>query len=205
MVCIARLPTARPAPEVYSAATKRDQAGILFRDAVAMVDQSPALKKHIQKTGAQGREWNLLHVASGSFFRPIASDDKSQSGPRPHCALIDEVHEHRTPSVIEMMHKGTKGRLQALMFEITNSGSDRSTICWQHHHYSAQVLERQIQDDAWFAYICQLDVCEKHRAEGQDQPVEDCPHCDDWRGRPVWIKANPNSASRSVPVTCASK
>lgn len=181
-----------PRAEVYAAATKRDQAMILFRDAVAMVDQSPALTKRIQKTGASGREWNLAHLASGSFFRPIGSDTKSQSGPRPHCALIDEIHEHDSAVMVDMMRAGTKGRRQALIVEITNSGSDRASVCWDHHHYSSQILNGLADNDAWFAFLCGLDVCEAHRADGNDQPVEGCPDCDDWRDERVWIKANPN-------------
>jgi phage terminase large subunit-like protein len=177
--------------EVYSAATKKDQASILFRDAVAMVQQSPSLRKKIIPTGAPGREWNLAHLASGSFFRPIASDD-GQSGPRPHVALIDEVHEHKSGFVIDMMRAGTKGRRQALIVEITNSGHDRTTVCYQHHTYSAQILEGVLENEAWFAYVCQLDPCDKCRAEGQTQPVEGCPDCDDWRDERVWLKANPN-------------
>lgn len=181
-----------PRAEVYAAATKRDQALILFRDAIAMVDQSPALASRIDKSGPKGREYNLAHHDSSSFFRPIASEENSQSGPRPHCALIDEIHEHRTPTVIDMMHAGKKGRRQALIFEITNSGSDRTSICWQHHHYSAQILDGTVVDDSWFAYVCGLDPCERHLTEGQTQPVEGCPDCDDWRDETVWIKANPN-------------
>ncbi|MDW5941594.1 terminase large subunit domain-containing protein, partial [Klebsiella pneumoniae] len=43
-----------PRAEVYAAATKKDQAMVLFRDAVAMVDQSPALSARIQKSGGAG-------------------------------------------------------------------------------------------------------------------------------------------------------
>jgi phage terminase large subunit-like protein len=75
---------------------------ILFRDAVAMVDQSPALAQRINKSGGAGKEWNLAFLQTGSFFRPISSDD-GQSGPRPHCALIDEIHEHKNNQVVEMM------------------------------------------------------------------------------------------------------
>ena len=70
-----------PRAEVYSAATKKDQAMILFRDAVAMVDQSPELSKRLTKSGTGERCWNLAYVAQGAFFRPISSDD-GQSGPR---------------------------------------------------------------------------------------------------------------------------
>lgn len=177
--------------EVYAAATKKDQAMILFRDAVAMVDQSPALAAKLTKSGAKGREWNLAHIKSGSFFRPISSDD-GQSGPRPHCGLIDEVHEHKNPLVIDMMRAGTKGRRQALIFEITNSGFDRASVCWRHHEYSVDILTRKRENDSWFAYVCGLDPCEAHRSEGKTQPVDGCPECDDFRDEGTWIKANPN-------------
>ncbi len=161
-----------PRAEVYAAAAKKDQALIMFRDAVAMVDHSPRLSGQTKKYGG-ATPWNLLHPGSGSFFRAISSDD-SQSGPRPHCGLLDEVHEHPDSTVVEMIRAGTKGRRQALIVEITNSGFDRTSVAWQHHEYSKRIVERERDDESWFAYICGLD---------QD---------DDWRDERVWIKANPN-------------
>ena len=55
--------------------------------------------------------------------------------------MIDEIHEHPNSLVVDKMRAGTKGRRQALIFEITNSGYDRNSVCWQHHDYSAKVLE----------------------------------------------------------------
>lgn len=145
-----------PRAEVYAAATKKDQAMVLFRDAVAMVDQSPALSARIQKSGGAGKEWNLAFLQAGSFFRPISSDD-GQSGPRPHCALIDEVHEHKSNQVVEMMRAGTKGRRQALIFMITNSGHDKTSVCYDYHEYGRKVSAGSIEDDSFFAFICSLD------------------------------------------------
>lgn len=162
-----------PRAEVYAAATKKDQAMILFRDAVAMVDQSPALRKRLTKSGGGLNVWQLTNINTGSFFKPISSDD-SQSGPRPHCGLIDELHEHKTSLVVDMMRAGTKGRRQALIFEITNSGYDRHSVCRQHHEYSEKVVAGIIEDDSWFAYVCGLD-------DG-----------DQWTDESVWPKANPN-------------
>ncbi|UMS15530.1 terminase large subunit [Escherichia coli] len=160
--------------EVYAAATKKDQAMILFRDAVAMVDQSPALAQRIYKSGGTGKEWNLAFLQTGSFFRPISSDD-GQSGPRPHCALIDEIHEHKNNQVVEMMRAGTKGRRQALIFMITNSGHDKTSVCYDYHEYGRKVAEGSIEDDSFFSFICSLD-------EGDD-PFQD---------ESCWKKANPS-------------
>src|SRR5262249_53308453 len=106
-------------------------------------------------------------------------------------ALIDEVHEHPSSLVVDKMRAGTKGRKQALIFEITNSGYDRHSVCWHHHDYSEQVLEGTKPNDSWFAYVCTLDPCERHRAEGKRQPVDGWEECDDWRDERVWRKANP--------------
>ncbi len=163
-----------PRAEVYAGATKKDQAMVLFRDAVAMVDHSPALSARITKSGQGLNVWNLAWVSRGSFFRPIASDD-GQSGPRPHISLLDEVHEHKDGYVVEILKAGQKGRRQPLMVMITNSGTDKRSVCWAYHDHSAKVAAGQVMDDAFFAYVCALD-------EGDD-PLRD---------ERCWEKANPS-------------
>jgi len=158
--------------EVYAAASTKDQAMILFRDAVAMRDQSPNLSKRLIKYGGLN-PWNMFFPSKDSFFRTISSDDK-QSGPRPHCALCDELHEHPDGTVVDMLHAGFKFRRQPMIIEVTNSGVDRNSVCYQHREYSERILDGRLQDDAWFAYVCAL-----HRG-------------DDWKNEACWPKANPN-------------
>jgi phage terminase large subunit-like protein len=160
--------------EVYAAATKRDQAMILFRDAVAMVDQSPALSKAVKKSGRSPNVWNLLYGKTNSFFRPISSDD-GQSGPRPSCALVDEFHEHKGPQVIEMLKAGFKFRKQPLLFVITNSGTDTTSACYDYHEYGAKVCAGTLDDDEFFAYICAHD-------KGEDPFADEA----------CWPKTNPS-------------
>ena len=170
-----------PRAEVYSAATKKDQAMILFRDAVAMVDQSPELSKRLTKSGTGERCWNLAYMAQGAFFRPISSDD-GQSGPRPHIGLIDELHEHKTNTVVEMMRAGTKSRRQALIFMITNAGHSRMGPCWSYHEYGAKVAAGEVEDDAFFPFVCGLDE--------SDDPFAD---------ESCWPKANPSLQDADLP------
>lgn len=165
-----------PRAEVYAAATKKDQAMILFRDAVAMVKQSSALSSRLMFSGGADKEWNIAHIASGSFFRAMSNDD-GQSGPRPHAALCDEVHEHRTGQTIEMLERGFKSRRQPILLMITNSGSDRKSACWEEHCHAIKVAAREIEDDTTFSYVCALD-------EG-DEPL------DPIKGPLCWKKANP--------------
>jgi len=167
--------------EVYAAATKKDQAMILFRDAVAMIRQSPALSARILFSGGRGKEWNAADPKTWSFFRPIASDD-GQSGPRPHCGILDELHEHKSALVPEMLRAGTKSRRQALILAITNSGHDRHSVCWDWHEYSGKVSSGALIDDSWFGYVCALD-------EGDD-PLRD---------EACWPKANPSLQGADLP------
>lgn len=157
------------APEVYAAATARDQAKITFKDATRMVEENPELRELI--TPQVG---SLTIPADSATFRPVSSEHRGLDGLRVHFGLLDELHEHPTALVVDKIRAGTKGRRNALIFEITNSGYDRNTVCWKHHEYSLAVIEQTTPNDSWFAYVCQLD-------EG-----------DDWRDERVWLKANPN-------------
>lgn len=162
-----------PRAEIYAAATKKDQAQILFRDAVAMYHQSPELKRLLRPSGGAGKEWNLFDKRSMSFFRTIASDD-AQSGPRPHCALLDEIHEHKNGAMVHMMRAGFKFRRQPLLVMITNSGMDPRSVCAEQHAYGAAVSSGAADDEEYFAYICAMDP--------DDDPLHD---------EGCWAKANP--------------
>lgn len=160
--------------EIYAAATKRDQAQILFRDAVAMVNLSPALQSRLVQSGRDEKVWNLFYPTTNSFFRTIASDE-GQSGPRPHIGLIDEVHEHTSATVVNMMLAGRKNRRRAMVVMITNSGSDKNTVCGQYHDLGVRVCAGEASNDAVFAFICAVD-------KGED-PFKD---------EACWPKVNPS-------------
>lgn len=164
-----------PRAEVYAAAAKKDQAQVLFRDAVAMRDQSPELAKRIKPSGIDP-VWQLTYISTKGdkrFFKPISSD-AAQSGPRPSCALCDEVHEHPNRDVMEMLERGFKFRRQPLLVMATNSGSDRKSVCWEEHEHAVKVAAGIIEDDTTLSFVCSLD-------EG-----------DDWENDPsCWVKANP--------------
>jgi phage terminase large subunit-like protein len=164
-----------PRAEVYAAAAKKDQAQVLFRDAVAMRDQSPELAKRIKPSGIDP-VWQLTYISTKGdkrFFKPISSD-AAQSGPRPSCALCDEVHEHPNRDVMEMLERGFKFRRQPLLVMATNSGSDRKSVCWEEHEHAVKVAAGILEDDTTLSFVCSLD-------EG-----------DDWEHDPsCWVKANP--------------
>lgn len=173
--------------EIYAAGKDKDQAMVLFRDAVAMCDQSPAIAARLTKSGGNP-VWNLADLKTASFFRPIAGDVRS--GPRPYVALCDELHEHPSRQAIEMLERGFKFRRQPLLIMITNSGSDRNTVCYEEHVTAIKAAagtrtpdsdstfvyddEDVVTFDDMFSFVCSLD--------NNDDPLKD-PLC--------WPKANP--------------
>ncbi|RYG84703.1 MAG: terminase large subunit, partial [Alphaproteobacteria bacterium] len=176
-----------PGAEIYAVAAHRDQAKILFNDAVTMVDQSPDLAARIQQSGGPGRVYNMAWLQKGSFFRPLSrSAGKSGSGLRPHMGLADELHEHPNRDAVEMIERGFKFRRQPLLLMITNSGSDRNSICYEEHEHAVKVAAGTLTpgddfayvgepiDDSTFSFVCSLDP--------KDDPLND-PSC--------WAKANP--------------
>lgn len=176
-----------PGAQVFFAGALRAQSEIPFRDAKTMAESSPDLAAILHIT-----QHNIDHPASNSFLRPVSSEAGNLTGKRVHKGIIEELHEHKDGSVISAMEKGTKGRKQPLIVIITNSGMDRRSVCWEKRDYSRRVLTGAIVDEQWFAYVCQLDVCKAHIAEGKDMPVDECPECDQWTDEAVWPKTNPS-------------
>ncbi len=158
-----------PGAEVYSAATKRDQAKISWGEAKRMVQRTPGLSKRIQAFAA-----NLSNEIEAQKFEPLSADYNSMDGLNIHGAIIDELHRHKTRDMWDVLQTGTGARREPLTFVITTAGYDRHSICWEQHDYATKVLEGIIPDDSFFAYIAAID------------------EEDDWTDPAVWVKANPN-------------
>ncbi len=174
--------------QLFCAAVTKDQAKIAFADCLKMVQASPFLQQLITTLGN-----NLAVKTTGSFIRPISAEKRGLDGKRVQGAVVDELHEHPSATVLVKLRAGIKGRPNALIFIPTNSGFDRETVCWEYHDYSRQILEGTVVNEAWFAFVCHLDCCDRCHAAGKLQPSDDCPDCDDWKTEgPHWLKANPN-------------
>ncbi len=158
-----------PGAEVYTAATKRDQARIVHGESVRMVKRSPEIRKLVGI-----HKDNLFIEEMDSFYRPVGADADTLDGLNPHGAIVDELHAHKTRAMWDVLDTAMGSRRQPLLFAITTAGTDRLSICYEQHGYAEQVLKGTVQDDSYFAYIATID-------EG-----------DDWTSEAAWVKANPN-------------
>ena len=110
--------------EVYSAATTRDQARIVFDDAKRMVKL--AAKTLGRLFGSN--KLNIHQERTGSKFEPVASDANNLDGLNIHCGIVDELHAHKTRDVWDVLETATGARLQSLIFAITTAGFNVSVV-----------------------------------------------------------------------------
>lgn len=139
--------------EVYSAATTRDQARIVFDDAKNMIKKAPQtlgrLFGHVKL--------NIHQERTASKFEPLSSDANNLDGLNIHCGIVDELHAHRTRDVWDVLETATGARLQSLLFAITTAGSNKEGICFEQRDYAIKVLRGVVDDDTYFAVIYTLD------------------------------------------------
>lgn len=164
-----------PGAEIYTAATKRDQARIIHQESVRMVKQSPVLARDLTLY-----KDNIHNRTTFSKFEPLGRDSQTMDGLNVHGAIIDELHAHPTGELWDVLETGTGSRRQPLMYAVTTAGNRRQSICGQFHDYTEKVLSQVVEDDAWHGLIYSLD---RDRESGE---------LEDWENEESWVKANPN-------------
>lgn len=158
-----------PGAEVYSAAADKDQARIVFDEAKAMVEASPALSQY-----GKALRNSIVVRSERSTYKVISSDAYTKHGLNAHGIVFDELHAQPNRELWDVLNTSTGARRQPLMIMITTAGVyDPESICWEQHEYARQVLDGVIDDPSFFAYIA---------AAGED---------DDWTSPVTWAKANP--------------
>ena len=162
-----------PGAEVYTAATKKDQARISHSEAKRMVQRS----SHLSAIVSVMRD-NLSVLATDSKFEPLGRDSDTLDGLNVHGAVIDELHAHKNREMYDILDTATGSRRQPLICMITTAGVDRTSICFEHHEYTQKVLERLVEDDSHFGLIYTLD-------DEDDWETN-------WSDETLWVKANPN-------------
>jgi phage terminase large subunit-like protein len=167
--------------EGYCAATKREQALIVFGDC----------KKLVQSSGLKGRlkvqVSNIHHVESASKLEPLSADYNSMDGLNIHTACLDELHAMKTRGTIDVVETATGARSQPMVNKITTAGDDPVSPCGDEHDYACKVLDGVIADESYFAFIA-------HADEG-----------DDWTSPETAAKSNPNYGVSVKPDDLMSK
>jgi len=151
--------------EVYSSATKKDQARIVWKTAKAMVNKSPALK-----TAVKVYQSSLVVEDKESSFQPLSSESNTLDGLNPHGNIVDELHAHKDRGVWDVLDSAMGAREQPMTVAITTAGTfNQESIGWEQHDYARKVLEGMFEDDAFYAFIACPDEGDDNFGEAAQQ------------------------------------
>ena len=182
-------------PEVYSAATTKDQARIVFDVAQKMLRTGPG-RKLAERFGLVPLQHSISHPASNGVFVPVSSDAMTLDGGNTHFACLDELHAHKTSEVWDVFDTSTGKRDQSMLWTITTAGVNMTGICYTTRDYAIKILQGVFHDEMFFGIVYTID--------GPNKDIEGDTG-DDWTKPEIWKKANPNYGVSVFPDDLAMK
>lgn len=159
--------------EVYSVATKKDQAKVVWDEAKRMIKKSPALNKRI-KCLVNG----IYYETTESFFKALSSDSNSLDGLNAHFVIADEVHAWKDKNLLDVMYDSMSAREQPILLETSTMGIIRESVFDNEYDYFEEIIKgyegkSEIVDETVLAVIYELD------------------NASEWQDEKKWYKANP--------------
>ena len=163
-----------PAAEVFSGATSLDQAMEVFRPAWKMTKKTPPYMRKfgVELGGTDKNPGPMYSMQTDSRMEPVVG--KPGDGASPHCAIVDEYHEHATDHMYDCFATGMGSREQPILAAITTAGTNTAGPCYNKRLQAIKVLSGEIDNPELFIMIYTIDKE------------------DDWTDFEVWKKANPN-------------
>lgn len=158
-----------PGAQVLAAATTTDQAGYVFEPVKQLAGSSTTLKKHFRAFAKK-----IVHRKSGSYFKVVSSVAEALHGANVHGAVIDELHIHESPDLVEAIETGTGSRRQPLIVIITTADTGKQgTIYARKRKRIENLANRTINSPTTYGVVW--------AAEEDDDPFAEA----------TWRKANP--------------
>lgn len=157
--------------QVYSAAADKDQAALIFRHAMLMVQLQPQLAARCTPF----RAFKSIEVPeSGSIYRALSSDAGTKHGLNTHAVVVDELHAHPKRDLVDVLQTSVGARRQSVILHITTSDYERESICNEKYAYARSVRDGTLRAARFLPVIYEAS------------------RTDDWRSPATWRKANPN-------------
>lgn len=165
----------QPGGQILFAATTREQAELCFTMAKRMSEAMRTMYKSFAKI-CSTYVGSIEFTDTFTILKPVASDPQGTEGMGAKMAVIDEVHVHKKPDLINSIQKGMVSHASPLIVLITTAGYDKSedSPAYQTYLYSKKILSGVMDDDGLFPMIFEMD------------------EEDDWKDEKNWIKPNPN-------------
>lgn len=158
--------------DIYLLANSKEQAGIVFGECKAQIDNSPALAKRF-RTLRDGVYYDRMEAT----IRHRSSDSKRLDGLNPHMAIFDEIHEYKTFDLINIIKRKVVKRTQPLIIYITTMGKVLDgPLAYYYDLFTDAIYGKLAPEvgDRMFGFIAEMDPK------------------DDINDSSLWIKANPS-------------
>jgi phage terminase large subunit-like protein len=158
--------------EVFTLATNREQATIVFDAAKGFIDNMP---KEFSNLFNQSK-YEIKKVGDAqSMFKALSRDTKKTGdGKNPSCVIVDEAAQIVDRNSIEVLHSGMVARQNPLRIYITTASFTKETKFYEDMAMFQSMLYGEATDNPkWFGLLYGLDPQ------------------DDWRDPSNWAKANP--------------
>ena len=159
--------------EVYSVATKEDQARLLWNDGGKIVRRSPGAGEVFKRTVKE-----IRHDDSDSFWRAVGSDSETLDGLNPSGILADELHAWKSRDLWDVLDSATGARTQPLFFQISTEGKIRDGIFDEQVELVQAILKDQALANGAGANVFGIIFT----IDDDDDPMDEA----------SWFKANPN-------------
>lgn len=147
-----------PGAELYTVATKKDQAALIFTETENMVKQSRDLTSKIRK-----RRSDLYMAETMGKIEALGKNSNTLDGLNSHGVVIDELHGVRDRNLYEVMKQSMSARRQPLLFMVTTAGTIRECIFDDIYQYAENVLNGVIEDEHFLPVIYELDKAEEYK------------------------------------------
>ena len=168
--------------EVYSAATAKDQAAIVFRYAQQMLQFSPLLARKLKALPSV--KTIMLRDDPTSFYKAISADGDVHDGVNPSFVVRDEIHRWRTRKALELndlLERKMVKRFNALTVDITTAGEEtESPLGWRRHEYARRITEGVFEDRRFYGRIWSADPKRIEKEPGF------------WMSKEARVQANPS-------------
>ena len=167
-------------PQIFVGANNEDQAKICVNSAARIIQKSPKLQPFVNKGIVDIYQYKGVALAisnnkKNGSIRAMSRDAGTKDGFNPSLGIIDEYHEAKDDSLLNVIESGQGARENPLLLVITTAGFNKYGPCYnQLRKISVDILEGKVTDDSHFAAV-------------YEQDPED-----DWQDENTFLKSNPN-------------
>ncbi|MEV9641755.1 terminase TerL endonuclease subunit [Mammaliicoccus sciuri] len=170
-----------PQGQIYCCAADKKQAGLVYKAAVAMIDQDEELGK-ILKVKESTKE--IFNLETGTIFTVLSAEAYTKHGINPTVVIFDELHAQPNRDLWDVMTFGAGvTRKEPLWWVITTAGDDpdRNSIGWEIHDQAIKLRDGELIDPTWYVRVYGIE---------EDDDIFD---------EEVWYRVNP-SLGHAIPI-----